>query len=102
MDSGKKPVEEKIEELNARIKDVKARVGEEAIQILEESGINTDAAIGNVVEQAIIEESKTDDMLRNPMLAEQTSMTSELIYLIEAGCDGSGLKWHYHDDLAWQ
>jgi hypothetical protein len=73
--------EKRRKELEKVTKTVKDNVGKDAIKVLEESGLNVSSAIGNILSKKIErEETGKKAFLQTPR--EETSLTSELVYLM--------------------
>jgi hypothetical protein len=74
--------EKKKKELEKATKAVKDGVGKDALKLLEESGLNVNSAIGNILSEKIKkEETGKKAFLQTPR--EETSLTSELVYLMD-------------------
>ncbi len=74
--------EKRKKELEKATKTVKDNVGKDALKILEESGLNVNSAIGNILSEKIKrEETGKKAFLQTPR--EETSLTSELVYLMD-------------------
>jgi len=83
LDKADKKYEEEKEkkELERRTKLVKDGVGKDALKILEEGGLNVNSAMANILSDKIKEEEAGKRaFLQTPR--EETSLTSELVYLM--------------------